>query len=717
MSQADQSDNNNCTNNVNNCNTNNNNLNLNSNFMTTNNTLNTNNNFSSFNNNNFNTNNNNWNNNNWSNNMRNNYNWNNNLRNNNMRNNNLNNTNFTNYQYSSYNTTNHRNNFSIHKFPIGFKFVEFGVMDPEHYIPDLTSNTLYCGMGQRNRKYNSNTTTLTNSTTRQVNNEETEKKQEETMIKSEIIQNSQKKKKKLILICLKEESDEDEVLGEEDIPQGAGVWCCEFCDHLNILKDWNKMVKPNEEQTDFLLEEASEKNEKNKDGRTIIFCLDTSGSMSITTKIEGNKIDLSKLRKKTTQNQTTNSIIFDGGFGGGSGGGFGEDLGNLGGGFWRQRQQEQQQQQETWVSRLECLQIAVGNQIEELTRESPESKVILVTFNNEVTIHGNNVDNTRIISGGDFMDLDKLKNIGSNYSCTQNVKASGESVIKKLHGLTENGQTALGAAAVIATSIASQKQGSKVFLCTDGLSNIGIRALEKDEKNQNSEEQVTDFYDQLADYCSEKGVILDLITLENTDCNINEIGKLPNRSGGEIDIVKPEDLSTRFKNIMAKPVIATNSVLEMILHKSLYLYDEDDRKIGARMEKEVGNITEGIELSFNYGVKKDADEDLFSNKEKVPFQAQIKYTKLDGSKWLRIITQYLNTTKDVEKVIADLDYSVMNQNVIPRASKWALKGNVKKSKQILQQQRQIFNTLQPTNNSFSNTTSTSNSFSLSYQPM
>ncbi|KAJ6253109.1 hypothetical protein M0813_13606 [Anaeramoeba flamelloides] len=628
-------------------------------------------------------------------------------------------------------------------------------------------------MGQRSRKYNSKTTTLTNSTTRQVNNEETEKKQEETMIKPEIIQNSQvisldlgvvkksasdirgedlrrncgecgamlnsgstvltketylkenknkekikkneEKKKEIDSDLSEEESDEDEVLGEEDIPQGAGVWCCEFCDHLNILKDWNKMVKPNEEQTDFLLEEASEKNEKKKDGRTIIFCLDTSGSMSITTKIEGNKIDLSKLRKKTTQNQTTNSIIFDGGFGGGSGGGFG---GNLGGGFWRQRQQEQQQQQqqqETWVSRLECLQIAVGNQIEELSRESPESKVILVTFNNEVTIHGNNVDNTRIISGGDLMDLDKLKNIGSNYSCTQNVKASGESVIKKLHGLTENGQTALGAAAVIATSIASQKQGSKVFLCTDGLSNIGIGALEKDEKNQNSEEQVTDFYDQLADYCSEKGVILDLITLENTDCNINEIGKLPNRSGGEIDIVKPEDLSTRFKNIMAKPVIATNSVLEMILHKSLYLYDEDDRKIGARMEKEVGNITEGIELSFNYGVKKDADEDLFSNKEKVPFQAQIKYTKLDGSKWLRIITQYLNTTKDAEKVIADLDYSVMNQNVIQRASKWALKGNVKKSKQILQQQRQIFNTLQPTNNSFSNTTS--NSFSLSYQPM
>ncbi|KAJ6243107.1 hypothetical protein M0813_02967 [Anaeramoeba flamelloides] len=619
----------------------------------------------------------------------------------------------------------------------------------------FASNKLYCGKTQRRRIPNSNTTILTNSTTRQVDNEETEKKQEETTIQPEIIQNSQvisldlgvvkksasdirgedlrrncgecgamlnsgstvltketylkenknkenikkneeKKKEEIDSDLSDEESDEDEVLGEEDIPQGAGVWCCEFCNHVNILKEWNKMVKPNEEQTDFLLEEASEKNKEKKDGRTIVFCLDTSGSMSITTKIEGKKIDLSQLRKNTSQNENNNFQIFGGQYG--------------------YQQQRRQQQQETWVSRLECLQIAVGNQIEELSRESPDSKVVLVTFNNEVTIHGNNVDNTRIISGGDLMDMEKLKTIGSNYSCTQNVETAGESVIKKLHALTENGQTALGAAAVIATSLASQKQGSKVFLCTDGLSNIGIGALEKDEKNQNSEEQVTDFYDQLADYCSEKGVILDLITLENTDCNINEIGKLPNRSGGEIDIVKPEDLSTRFKNIMAKPVIATNSVLEMILHKSLYLYDEDDRKIGARMEKEVGNITEGIELSFNYGVKRDADEDLFSNKEKVPFQAQIKYTKLDGSKWLRIITQYLNTTKDADKVIADLDYSVINQNVIQRASKWALKGNVKKSKQILQQQRQIYNNM-PQINTNTNTTSTSNSFSLSYQPM
>jgi len=69
------------------------------------------------------------------------------------------------------------------------------------------------------------------------------------------------------------------------------------------------------------------------------------------------------------------------------------------------------------------------------------------------------------------------------------------------------------------------------------------------------------------------------------------------------------------------------------------------------MTRDIGNVTEDYEITFEYTLKKISelakmeDFDLEKIKE-LPFQTQIHYKALDGSRCIRVITEVLNTTTD-----------------------------------------------------------------------
>jgi hypothetical protein len=54
------------------------------------------------------------------------------------------------------------------------------------------------------------------------------------------------------------------------------------------------------------------------------------------------------------------------------------------------------------------------------------------------------------------------------------------------------------------------------------------------------------------------------------------------------------------------------------------------------VEKEVGNVNADSDISFEYGVKK---EFAAHKIDTLPFQVQIHYTRLDGSKCVRVLTK------------------------------------------------------------------------------
>ena len=62
----------------------------------------------------------------------------------------------------------------------------------------------------------------------------------------------------------------------------------------------------------------------------------------------------------------------------------------------------------TYVSRMQCVQAAIDQQISEIQAAAPKKKVGLVTFNNEVTIIGDGAMVPKTLAGDKLFDFDGL---------------------------------------------------------------------------------------------------------------------------------------------------------------------------------------------------------------------------------------------------------------------------------------------------------------------
>lgn len=91
----------------------------------------------------------------------------------------------------------------------------------------------------------------------------------------------------------------------------------------------------------------------------------------------------------------------------------------------------------------------------------------------------------------------------------------------------------MGPALLAAIGMASHGGvGSSVVLCTDGLANIGLGQF--DGVNAEELKEVEKFYAKVGDVAKDKGVSVNLVTVEGEDCNIDTLGKVCEVSGGEV---------------------------------------------------------------------------------------------------------------------------------------------------------------------------------------
>ena len=64
-------------------------------------------------------------------------------------------------------------------------------------------------------------------------------------------------------------------------------------------------------------------------------------------------------------------------------------------------------------------------------------------------------------------------------------------------------------------------------------------------------------------------VSISVITIEGTDCNLAELGRVADITGGQVNIVKPMNLTKEFGTILADPIIATNVTAVFTVHNQL----------------------------------------------------------------------------------------------------------------------------------------------------
>uniref|UniRef100_A0A3B4FGV4 Circularly permutated Ras protein 1-like n=1 Tax=Pundamilia nyererei TaxID=303518 RepID=A0A3B4FGV4_9CICH len=200
----------------------------------------------------------------------------------------------------------------------------------------------------------------------------------------------------------------------------AAVWRCEFCGYENSVDESLAALcigqRAGVRSDDLYLPRQSEDDYQNLEDTLVVFCVDTSGSMSVTT--------------------------------------------------------------ETYVSRLEGMQDALYRALFTIKQRSPHRRVALVTFNDEVVIYGDGTSAPITLRDWALVDYDHIWEKGVTYHIPHCIAETYNHLIQRVK-LREHGATCLGPAALASVAMASRYPGSKVILCTDGKANIGLGEMEE----------------------------------------------------------------------------------------------------------------------------------------------------------------------------------------------------------------------------------------------
>jgi len=424
------------------------------------------------------------------------------------------------------------------------------------------------------------------------------------------------------------------------------IWVCEFCGVHNVLNNFDLEEIPKTDDVIYMIRSAESLYKNPTDltsDMTCIFCIDNSGSMSVTTEVKG-KHDIKHGLSAEEYEMLKQFIEY----------GADQHLPN-------------QKKDTTFITRKQCVLAAIESQLLEMKNEFPNRWVGLVTFDNEVNIVGDGQQVPEIVAGDKLYKYDILHQIGvdNGYKLiSTTVKESAETLIKKFEQLKESGKTALGPALLISIGLASKgKHGSKVILCTDGLANIGLGEMDTPEGLAKADE----FFTSLANLAKENGISISVISIKGEGCKLDVIGKLADLTSGSLLRVDPEQITSEFANIMKEEVVGTQVEVKVKLHQGLKFRNEQEEHLkerGSLFQKMVGNVTAKTELTFEYELRPDEELMEFGvdpdKLKSVPFQAQILYNSTYGDRLMRVISMKLDTTHNLQEA----EKNVMNVNVL-----------------------------------------------------
>ena len=401
------------------------------------------------------------------------------------------------------------------------------------------------------------------------------------------------------------------------------VFSCSCCGTLNPLSIEEDEI-PKELEQNYLLEKVTTVNEDQTvsetslDASSIIFCIDTSGSMSMAQDVDADQ--------------------------------------------WVKTKKIPDKNGKIKVSRLECVQAAVDSQIRVIDQGFPMRKVGIVEFNSSVVIVGDGeeiftVDRT---IQNDFGQLMNFAQDTRGRFMNRNIKHSFKSLLKRVYDLKPNGGTALGPALLISIIMASESgPGSKVVLCTDGQANEGVGSLNKTEG-------IFDFYKEIGGISKELGVSVSIVSIEGQDCRLDALNYVTSQTEGDIFKVSPDKLLTQFSNIIQDEIIATEVSIQINLHKAVKFYNEKPELLSnndSTYIKYIGNATRFTAFSFQYILK--SDEELSAmgiNKTDIKslhLQSIITYRGKDHNKYMKVMNKIQDVVFGNEIVEEKIDAEVL----------------------------------------------------------
>ena len=489
-------------------------------------------------------------------------------------------------------------------------------------------------------------------------------------------------------------------------------WECEFCKEINLIKIKKDSI-PLNKNIDYILQEPvietktpeTKKSEEKKvnldDDTTLIFCFDISGSMDEKYDVEKDIYDKVKeclasmssnkeindnlasemLKYNEKKNQFTKNLCVDeldsmsmGSDCSGSSGGSGNyyDMPDIFNGFR--------------ISRLEMIKFSIYSMINKLLNESPNIKVGLVTFESNVAIYGDCLEEKKIIK--EVNDENKIKSFGDEYSylISNPISKSSNFILSKLFSIKSLGCTALGPGVITSLSLLKNvKKGSRIFLCTDGLANEGIGSIINNADEQTIKKHKL-FYGKIGEEAEKKGISINLITFKDEHSDIEILMKMVEKSGGEITRVTPDKIVEQFSGLVESNIIGVDTNLEIIMPNILKFRNENHKKLEnfeSKYKNAVGNIKSNMIDYFEFKFKKSrflSDMNLNLNKlKKLPIQCIIEYKDKNNGKYIKVFTELKSVSSNKEEILKQANFKIVSGNAIQKSAKMAMEGNYRKA--------------------------------------
>jgi len=320
------------------------------------------------------------------------------------------------------------------------------------------------------------------------------------------------------------------------------------------------------------------------------------------------------------------------------------------------------------MTRLQCVQSAVTQQLGMLRKHHPESTVVVITFGAEVCIYTDMGNRSLVAKRAHDSEADLIaKGQELVAQCSEKVVDAAERLEMTIAGLRPSGNTALGPALTVGVGLASSRPGSKIILCTDGMANNGVGAI----RNRN---QLVDFYSDIGRRAAEEGTCISVITMEGEDCSMENLGTCADLTGGQVEMVDLQALSSKVGSMLANATLGTNLEILIIATTEVSFGDKANvSKKGAAnvISYTVGSATSRTDLTFKLEGLTELTKKAGS---RIAFQLQLRYTRPDGEEVLQVLTHQPLLTTVREDAEADINGTCVALSGIHRAARLAQQG-------------------------------------------
>ncbi|CAB1312318.1 unnamed protein product [Coregonus sp. 'balchen'] len=311
-----------------------------------------------------------------------------------------------------------------------------------------------------------------------------------------------------------------------------------------------------------------------------------------------------------------------------------------------------------------------------------------MSITSQVTLHGYEEFTSRFLCGAELIDSEYLKEAAFSFPSPPPLSRTRDCLQREILGLSESGATALGPASLVAIAMASRQPGSKVIICTDGKANTDLGNLEVEGNDARSHLSSTIFYHDLGEYAASQGVTVSVLAIEGTDCKLDELGRLADRTGGKVVIASPNELYTEFEEIIQNRTIATHCSVTLLLPTTLCVRRE--REAGNRGTREVGNVASDTEITFQFGAREHSSQGEAPVADGcVSVQLQLRYKQKDGRCMLRVLTAEREVTDDSSVVLSSLLLAIIQLNSSQASAALAVRGRFQDARREGETQREL----------------------------